>query len=452
MTKALEGFRYLLLRRWLFLILAFSASVRFVNLSRPKELVFDEIYYVDGARDFLKYGVEIEKGASEFIVHPPVGKWVIASGIKLFGDNPFGWRFATALLGTISILFVYLVAKHLFNSEKWALLAAALVSLDGLHLVMSRTSLLDMTLMFFILVGLYAFLKENFWTAGFLLGLALATKWSAIYYLAFFGIYYLARDIYRIRISKEVGRAEGAPEHRVQDYLQASATRTAQLAILPVLTYIATWFGWFKSTLGWSRNWGAENPGLLPDALRSFWHYHSEMLYFHTHLTENHNYEAKAWSWLLMYRPTSFFYETPKGCGTSSCAQEVLALGTPLLWWCAAIALVVLITFWLKNKAWNHGFILLAVAAGYLPWFVYPQRTTFTFYSIIFEPWLIICLVAVLRIYYLSSLGKQRFKFFSIIFLTSIIAANFIYHFPIFVGQILTYDDWQSLMWFKKWI
>ena len=153
-----------------------------------------------------------------------------------------------------------------------------------------------------------------------------------------------------------------------------------------------------------------------------------------------------------MYRPTSFFYETPKGCGTSSCAQEVLALGTPLLWWCAAIALVVLITFWLKNKAWNHGFILLAVAAGYLPWFVYPQRTTFTFYSIIFEPWLIICLVAVLRIYYLSSLGKQRFKFFSIIFLTSIIAANFIYHFPIFVGQILTYDDWQSLMWFKKWI
>ena len=151
MTKALEGFRYLLIRRWLLLILAFSAIVRFVNLGRPNELVFDEIYYVDGARDFLKYGVEIEKGSAEFIVHPPVGKWVIASGIKLFGDNSFGWRFSTALLGTISILFVYLIAKHLFNSERWALLSAALVSLDGLHLVMSRTSLLDMTLMFFVL-------------------------------------------------------------------------------------------------------------------------------------------------------------------------------------------------------------------------------------------------------------------------------------------------------------
>jgi dolichyl-phosphate-mannose--protein O-mannosyl transferase len=452
MTKALEGIRYLLLQRWLILILAFSASVRFVNLSRPKELVFDEIYYVDGAKDFLKFGVEIEKGASEFIVHPPVGKWVIASGIKLFGDNLFGWRFSTALLGTISILFVYLIAKHLFSSEKWALLSAALVSLDGLHLVMSRTALLDMTLMFFILVGLYALLKENFWTAGFLLGLGLATKWSAIYYIAIFGVCYLLRDIYRIRAKQETEEIEARENSKIQKYLMAAVMRAAQLAILPVLTYITTWFGWFNSTLGWSRNWGAENSGIFPQALRSFWHYHSEILYFHTHLIENHNYEAKAWSWLLMYRPTSFFYETPKGCGTSSCAQEVLAIGTPLLWWCAALALAVLIGLWVKNQHFNTGFILLAVAAGYLPWFVYPQRTTFTFYSIVFEPWLIISLVAVLRIFYLSSFGNSKLKYFSIIFLTCIICANFIYHFPIFVGQIITYDDWNSLMWFKKWI
>ena len=443
MTKALEGFRYLLLRRWLVLILTFSASVRFVNLSRPKELVFDEIYYVDGAKDFLKYGVEIENGASEFIAHPPIGKWVIASGIKLFGDNPFGWRFSTALLGTLSILFVYLISKQLFNSEKWALLSAALVSLDGLHLVMSRTSLLDMTLMFFILVGLYALLKENFWLAGFLFGLALATKWSAIYYLAFFGIYYLARDIYRIQLNEE---------SKVRNYLQITARRAAQLAILPLFTYVASWIGWFNSSLGWSRNWGVENPGLLPNALRSFWHYQSEILYFHTHLTENHSYEAKAWSWLIMYRPTSFFYETPKGCGAASCAQEVLAMGTPVLWWSASIPLVILVAFWLKNKQWSTGFILLAVSAGYLPWFVFPQRTTFTFYAIIFEPWLIMAFVAVLRNYYLTSFGNPKLKLYSIIFITCLIAANFVYHFPIFVGQITTHDDWHSLMWFKKWI
>lgn len=443
MTKALEGIRYLLSRRWLVLILAFSASVRFVNLARPKKLVFDEIYYVDGAKDFLKYAVEVENGKSEFIVHPPIGKWVVASGIKLFGDNPFGWRFSTALLGTISILFVYLISKHLFNSEKWALLSTALVSLDGLHLVMSRTALLDMTLMFFILVGLYALLKENFWLAGFLFGLALATKWSAIYYIAIFGVYYLGRDIYRIHLNEE---------SKVRNYLKITALRSAQLAILPLFTYVTTWIGWFNSTLGWSRNWGFENAGLLPNALRSFWHYQSEILYFHTHLTENHSYEAKAWSWLLMYRPTSFFYETPKECGAASCAQEVLALGTPVLWWSAAISLVILIALWFKNKQWSTGFILLAVSAGYLPWFAFPQRTTFTFYAIIFEPWLIIAFVAVLRQYYFSPFGNQKLKLYSIIFITFVIAANFVYHFPIFVGQITTYDDWHSLMWFPKWI
>lgn len=113
----------------------------------------------------------------------------------------------------------------------------------------------------------------------------------------FFGIYYLARDFYKIRKSGDF---------KIQNYFRAATIRTVQLAILPIFTYVATWFGWFQSTLGWSRNWGSQNAGIFPNALSSFWHYHSEILYFHTHLTENHSYEAKAWFWLLMYRPTSF--------------------------------------------------------------------------------------------------------------------------------------------------
>jgi dolichyl-phosphate-mannose--protein O-mannosyl transferase len=66
--------------------------LRLINLGSPKGFVFDEVYYVDGARDLLKYGVEVDGTNPEFIVHPPVGKWLIASGIKLFGDNEFGWR------------------------------------------------------------------------------------------------------------------------------------------------------------------------------------------------------------------------------------------------------------------------------------------------------------------------------------------------------------------------
>jgi dolichyl-phosphate-mannose--protein O-mannosyl transferase len=71
------------------LVLAFAALTRFINLGRPDELVFDEVYYVDGARDFLTSGVELDKGAAEFIVHPPIGKWAIALGIQVFGSRGF---------------------------------------------------------------------------------------------------------------------------------------------------------------------------------------------------------------------------------------------------------------------------------------------------------------------------------------------------------------------------
>jgi len=131
------------------LVLIFAALTRFINLGRPNELVFDEVYYVDGARDFLQTGVEVDGASPEFIVHPPVGKWAIAIGIKLFGDNSFGWRFSAALVGVLSVALVYAIAQQLFHSQFLSISAAALMSLDGLHLVMSRTALLDIFLSFF---------------------------------------------------------------------------------------------------------------------------------------------------------------------------------------------------------------------------------------------------------------------------------------------------------------
>jgi dolichyl-phosphate-mannose-protein mannosyltransferase len=72
------------------LIALLSLILRVINLGSIKEFIFDEVYYVDGARDLLKYGVEVAGSKPEFIVHPPVGKWLIGAGIQLFGDTSFG--------------------------------------------------------------------------------------------------------------------------------------------------------------------------------------------------------------------------------------------------------------------------------------------------------------------------------------------------------------------------
>ena len=59
---------------------------------------FDEVYYAVEAQEMLRYGYEDNRGYL-FIVHPPLGKWLIGWGSALFGDGPndaFGWRVAPA--------------------------------------------------------------------------------------------------------------------------------------------------------------------------------------------------------------------------------------------------------------------------------------------------------------------------------------------------------------------
>ena len=400
-------------------LLTFAALTRFMNLSRPGELVFDEVYYVDGARDYLANGVELDNGAAEFVVHPPVGKWAIALGIKVFGDNPFGWRAAAALVGTLSILLIFFIARQLFNSFFISLTAATLMALDGLHLVMSRTALLDIFLSFFILLGFYLLLKNQLWLAGLIFGLALGTKWSAVYVLAAVGLYLLISQ---------------------RKYLLT----IAQFAITPLLVYLASWSGWLLSDKGWDRSSGS-------NALFSLFNYHREMLNFHTGLTTDHSYQASAWNWLVLGRPTSFFYATPKGCGAESCSQEVLAIGTPFLWWAGLISIFVLIGYFIYRRERNAGLILLFLLASYLPWLAFPERTTFYFYSIAFQPFLILSIGYVIsKLLENPELRAIREKYVAVGVI--VIALCFAYFFPLFVAGILTYQDWYNRMWFSSWI
>ena len=134
---------------------ALGLLLRFWNLGLLKGKIFDEIYYATNAHSLLQNGVEVnaKTGAGEFIVHPPLGKWLIALGIKVFGYNELGWRSAAALIGSISIVLMYFTAKKLFNSQLLSAFAAFLISVDGLHLVSSRVALLDIFLLFSIRIG-----------------------------------------------------------------------------------------------------------------------------------------------------------------------------------------------------------------------------------------------------------------------------------------------------------
>jgi dolichyl-phosphate-mannose--protein O-mannosyl transferase len=184
------------------LVTAFGTFLRFDRLQVPRALVFDETYYVKDAWSILHHGVEwnlvsnanslIQAGhtnifaacngtsaCGEYVVQPEMGKLLIAGSEWLFGLNSFGWRFASALFGSLAILLMCRIARRMTRSTLLGCIAGLLMSLDGLEFVLSRTGILDIFLMFFV--------------------------------LAAFGCILIDRDISRERLAGRVARREGGP-------------------------------------------------------------------------------------------------------------------------------------------------------------------------------------------------------------------------------------------------
>jgi dolichyl-phosphate-mannose--protein O-mannosyl transferase len=410
-----------LLRAWpIAAILTFALSIRLWRLSLPTGYIFDEVYYAKNANSLLSSAVELDaQGQAEFVVHPPFGKWLIAIGIRFFGNEEFGWRFASAIFGTLSILLIYLIVKKLFNSEFLSITAALLMAFDGLNLVMSRVALLDIFLMFFILLSIYFLITNNLWLSGSAIGLAISIKWSAAFLIPLVILFVVIYNKVAFRNLYKV---------------------ISQFTLLPISIYFASWSGWIFSSQGWARQ--SES-----NVFASLWNYHLQILDFHQGLDDKHAYQANPWSWLVLGRPTSFYYESPSDCGAEKCAQEILAIGTPLLWWISIFAVAITFGFLVTKLERAAAIILLGFAGTYLPWFFIQSRTTFYFYSISILPFLILALIYCFN----QLLNIANYKKYIISFVI-LVAINFIYFLPIYLGISIPYSQWLSRMWFESWI
>jgi dolichyl-phosphate-mannose--protein O-mannosyl transferase len=410
-----------LLRAWpIAAILTFALSIRLWRLSLPTGYIFDEVYYAKNANSLLSSAVELDaQGQAEFVVHPPFGKWLIAIGIRFFGNEEFGWRFASAIFGTLSILLIYLIVKKLFNSEFLSITAALLMAFDGLNLVMSRVALLDIFLMFFILLSIYFLITNNLWLSGSAIGLAISIKWSAAFLIPLVILFVVIYNKVTFRNLYKV---------------------VSQFTLLPISIYFASWSGWIFSSQGWARQ--SES-----NVFASLWNYHLQILDFHQGLDDKHAYQANPWSWLVLGRPTSFYYESPSDCGAEKCAQEILAIGTPLLWWISIFAVAITFGFLVTKLERAAAIILLGFAGTYLPWFFIQSRTTFYFYSISILPFLILALIYCFNQLLNSAIYKKYIISFVIL-----VAINFIYFLPIYLGISIPYSQWLSRMWFESWI
>jgi dolichyl-phosphate-mannose-protein mannosyltransferase len=483
------------------LVTLFGAFLRFNQLGTPKSVMFDETYYVPDALGIMRFGVEhnyvagrnallvrgdahIFTHGGEFVVHPPLGKLFIAFGEWTFGLSPFGWRFATALIGSLAILLLARITRRMTRSTLLGCVAGLLLALDGLEFVMSRTALLDIFLMFWVLAAFGClvvdrdltrarlaaaaeespgeFTAPRVWVtrwrigAGVCIGLALAAKWDAVWYVVGFTALVIAWD-YGAR------RAAGLPGG-LPAVLKQNRWLPAWFGLLPLAVYLVTWSGWFFTNSGYDRQWAAANGIHTPviAAIASFLQYQKQILQFHLGLTTHHPYQSQPWTWLVMSRPVAFYWACPAGGGKTACAaskaQEVLAIGTPLIWWASIATLIVCIGWWLTRRDWRAGALLLSVAVGWLPWFwfaLHDHRTEFFFYALEFEPFLIISITLCLGLIIGSSRASTTRRTVGAAvagaYLLGVLL-NFAYLYPIIAGQVIPYTSWLSHMWYHGWI
>jgi len=497
------------------LVTAFGGFLRFNRLEIPRTIVFDETYYAKDAWSILHHGVEWNPvsnanalivaghtnifqacsgtGCGEYVVQPEVGKYMIAVGEWLFGLNSFGWRFSSAVFGTVAILLVSRIARRMTRSTLLGCVAGLLMSLDGLEFVLSRTGILDIFLMTFILAAFGCVVIDRDksrarlaaavargdvagsgprlgfrrWQllAGIFLGLAVGTKWIAVWYILGFGVLGVAWDV-------GARRAAGLRSYYRGAFRDAVWLPLTYL-LVPFAVYLASWSNWLATSTGFDRDYAQQHGFNVPvlSALYSLYEYHLQAIVFGIGLRTPHPYQSQPWDWLLITRPVAFYYESyfapvagpshfcpSSGCTGASWSQEVLAIGTPAIWWGSMLALLFLVGWWLLHRDWRAGAVLLGVLAGWGPWFPLVTRTKFYYYALEFEPFLILSIVLCLGLILgpaTATVTRRAVGAGIVGAFVLCVLLMFWYFYPILAASIISYSDWWSHIWYrigKGWV
>ena len=420
-----------------------AAFTRLWNLGSPHEIMFDETYYVKDAYSIWHLGYEgtwaqnanasFVRGnfstlspEASFVVHPPLGKWLIATGMELTGPaSSWGWRLAVALAGIATVFLLCRLVWRLFPSPLLVGLAGLFLAIDGVGITESRIGLLDGFIGLFALAAVYCIVRDRQsqreriarllegttegalapkagwrpWmiSAGVLLGCACSVKWSGLYLLATIGIMTVIWDGTALRAVK-------AKVWKLETLVSRGWGNFMRLVPVAGATYLLSWFGWFMNPSAYKHGWAAAERAAgrgswLPDSIADFIEYHRAIYEFHVGLSTPHSYMAKPSGWLLQMRPTSFYWQSNDTlgadayqCDTRNCVRAITSIGNIPIWWAAFVAVFVVVAYVALKRDWRGWVVLAGYIGLYLPWFMYWDRTIFTFYTVAFVPFVVLAL------------------------------------------------------------
>ena len=403
---------------------------------------FDEIYFPRTAYEHIN-GFSIYE-----VTHPPLGKTLISLGIRMFGMNPFGWRFMGTLMGVLLVPLMYLLALKLLKRTNYAFIAAFLLAFDFMRTAQTRLATIDTYSVFFIIL-MYYFMFDYFeirsydrpfwrgmlslFLSGLCFGLGAASKWTSIYAgLGLAILFFIQKfsEAYDIRL----GRVSDAKGNRwfLKNFLPTCLMCVLFFIIIPLGIYVLSYLPYMPS-----------NPDktliqVVIDNQKYMYRYHSG-------LTATHPYQSSWYSWLLDLRPIYYYSSSSAGL-PSGIRASVASFGNPAVWWVGLICLPAAGYFTWKRREKAMVVAFVGYACQLFPW-IMVTRCTFIYHYFTSVPFLILMIAYTIKcLYEDKAIGKPTvFVYLAIVLLL------YVLFYPVLVGMHVKSDYITNLRWFSSW-
>jgi dolichyl-phosphate-mannose--protein O-mannosyl transferase len=303
------------------------------------------------ARNFVEFGWP----GPTMWQHPRLRDLLVRWSTGALGANAWGLKVWSVLVGTLCVPATGYLVRRVGGSRAAAILAAAIVATDPLHVDFSRQAINDVYVSFFPVAAILALLayakRGRPWlivAAGFFLALGMASKWSAAFPVGAAAALTLPATVL----------AAGSRRGRAAEI----ALDVAALVLLPAAVYLLTFWPWFGrghdllEFVRFQRAMGSTavtTTGFAGTMVNGF-----------------QGYQIGAWRWFL--EPV-WWVDAIAPTRAGGGYVFLPGVGNPLTWLATLPAVAWASWRWLRTRDRTAGILLVLWLAAYLPFVLVPR-------------------------------------------------------------------------------
>ena len=368
-------------------------------LTQPDFQLLEEGFFTGAARGYAQ---------SHWVYqdHPPLGMFIISATMTLLGDTVLGWRLAPLIAGILLIAMTFFLARRLYNSLNAGMIAAALISLDGLFFVYSKQALIDGIIILFIAVLLLAVLTlKRSWLVTIITGLSL----GALVSLKWFGSFIIPPMLVGLYEQKRLKFRILLPIFLIAFFVYVGILYDARIVVN------------------------------LPNPIQDMWNWTKFAWNFHSNAQIGQG--ARWWTWPIMLEPYYLWHHI-----RGDKVYATILLANPIIIYGSSTALIVGVVDWVAKRKIRIPLILISGwLAYYLPWVVYIKRLSFIYHYLPAYFFAILILA--------GCLASCRKKWIVVpILFCSLSLGMFFYFLPVWTNTELTPAQFSHRMWLHSWL